>query len=300
MPARAASYLNPILALHNIESRQKESALGWGRVALGATVLLISMLLIQFSPFGVGMEFQFSYAALQLLGLTMLLPLMVHWSARAIRPVMDRVGGSEGALAVDAMIQSPRRSAATVGALMVGLMFVYSTAAYIQSYKNMINRWTDQMLNADLMVSTSSLLRSTSYHFSEDLGKRIATLPEVKHVQDVRFTIVPYHGDTAAICAIEMDTFLVRSENAILNGNKKTAEALLPSGAGVLVSKNFAARWRLKAGNQVHLDTPTGPLDLPIVGMVEDYRSDKGRSLWSARSTSAIGMTTRWTFWTSC
>jgi putative ABC transport system permease protein len=26
----------------------------------------------------------------------------------------------------------------------------------------------------------------------------------------------------------------------------------------------------------VHLDTPTGPLDLPIVGMVEDYRSDKG------------------------
>ena len=26
----------------------------------------------------------------------------------------------------------------------------------------------------------------------------------------------------------------------------------------------------------MHLDTPTGPLDLPIVGMVEDYRSDKG------------------------
>ncbi len=276
MPARAASYLDPILALHNIESRQKESALGWGRTALGAIVLLVSMLLIQFSPSGVGMVFQFSYAALQLLGLTMLLPLMVHWSARAIRPLMDRAGGSEGALAVDAMIQSPRRSAATVGALMVGLMFVYSTAAYIQSYKFMIDRWTNQMLNADLMVSTSTLLRSTSYHFSEDLGKRIAALPEVSHVQDVRFTIVPYNGDTAAICAIEMDTFLTRSENSILNGNKKAAEALLPRGAAVLVSKNFAARWRLKAGNQVHLDTPTGPLDLPIVGMVEDYRSDKG------------------------
>jgi putative ABC transport system permease protein len=26
----------------------------------------------------------------------------------------------------------------------------------------------------------------------------------------------------------------------------------------------------------VRLDTPTGPLDLPIVGMVEDYRSEKG------------------------
>jgi len=276
MPARAASYLDPILALHNIESRQKESALGWGRTAMGAVVLLISMLLIQFSPSGVGMVFQFSYAALQLLGLTMLLPMLVHWAARAIRPAMDRVGGSEGALAVDAMIQSPRRSAATVGALMVGLMFVYSTAAYIQSYKNMIERWTNQMLNADLMVATSTLLRSTSYHFSEDLGKRIGALPEVKHVQNVRFTIVPYNGDTAAICAIEMEGFLLRSENAILGGNKKTAEELLPRGEGVVVSKNFSARWRLRVGDRVHLDTPTGPLDLPIVGMVEDYRSDKG------------------------
>jgi putative ABC transport system permease protein len=275
-PARAASYLDPILALHNIESRQKESALGWGRMAMGAAVLLISMLLIQFSPSRVGMDFQFSYAALQLLGLTMLLPMLVHWAARAIRPARDRMGGSEGALAVDAMIQSPRRSAATVGALMVGLMFVYSTAAYIQSYKHMINRWTSQMLNADLMVSTSSLLRSTSYHFSEDLGKRIAALPEVKHAQNIRFTIVPYNGDTAAICAIEMDTFLTRSANAILNGSKKTALALLPRGEAVVVSKNFAARWKLRVGDRVHLDTPTGPLDLPIAGMVEDYRSDKG------------------------
>jgi len=50
IPARAASYLDPILALHNIESRQKESALGWGRAFLGAALLGISILLIQYSP----------------------------------------------------------------------------------------------------------------------------------------------------------------------------------------------------------------------------------------------------------
>ena len=276
MPARAASYLDPILALHNIESRQKESALGWRRTALGAAVLALSMLLIRFSPSAVGMDLQFSYAALQLLGLTMLLPLLVHWAARAIRPAMDRVGGTEGALAVDAMIQSPRRSAATVGALMVGLMFVYSTAAYIQSYKHMINRWTDQMLNSDLVVATSTLLRSTSYHFSEDLGKRIGALPEVKRVENIRFTIVPYNGDTAAVSASEMDGFLARASGAVLGSNKRTAGALLQRGEGVLVSKNFAARWRLLVGDKVHLDTPTGPLDRPILGLLEDYRSDKG------------------------
>ena len=275
-PARAASYLDPVLALHNIESRQQETALGWGRATLGAALLLSSLLLIQFSPFGVGMVLQFSYAALMLLGLTILLPMLVHWAARAIRPAMDWAGGSEGALAVDAMIQSPRRSAATVGALMVGLMFVYSTAAYIQSYKHMINRWTHQILNADLVVATSSLLRSTSYHFSEDVGNRIAALPEVKQVENIRFTLIPYRGDTAAVVAIGMNEFLRRSTSAILGGNKKSVYDLLSRGEGVLVSKNFAARWRYKVGDRVYLDTPTGPLDLPILCMVEDYRSDKG------------------------
>jgi len=275
-PARAASYLDPILALHNIESRQQESALGWVRTTLGAAVLLLSLLLIQFSPSGVGMVFQFSYAAIMLLGLTILLPMLVHWAARTIRPALDWAGGSEGALAVDAMIQSPRRSAATVGALMVGLMFVFSTGAYIQSYKHMINRWTNQMLNADLVVATSALLRSTSYHFSEDLGHSITALPEVKSVANVRFTIVPYAGDTAAVSAIEMDAFLARAADAIQGGNKKTIQSLLPRGEGVLVSKNFAARWRFRVGDRVHLDAPTGSLDLPILGMVEDYRSDKG------------------------
>lgn len=275
-PARAASYLNPIMALHNIESRQREAALGWGRVTLGAAMLAISLLLIQYSPSGVGMEFEFSYAAVMLLGLTILLPMLVHYAARAIRPAMDWAGGSEGALAVDAMIQSPRRSAATVGALMVGLMFVFSTGAYIQSYKHMITRWTNQMLNSDLVVATSALLRSTSYHFSEDLGNRIARLPEVKRVESVRFTIVPYRDDTAALSAIEMDGFLERSSSAILSGHSRAVNELLPEGKGVLVSKNFAARWHAKVGDTVHLNTPTGPLDLPILGMVEDYRSDKG------------------------
>ncbi len=250
--------------------------MGWGRATLGVVLLVLSMLLIQFSPARVGTVVEFSYAALILLGLTILLPMLVHWAARAIRPAMDRAGGSEGALAVDAMIQSPRRSAATVGALMVGLMFVYSTAAYIQSYKHIINRWTDQMLNSDLMVATSTLLRSTSYHFSEELGQRIAALPEVKGIEDVRFTVIPYNGDTSALSGSDIEAFLARSSGAVQGGNLKAVHELVPRGEGALVSKNFAARWNNKVGDRIHIETPTGPLDLPILGILEDYRSDKG------------------------
>jgi putative ABC transport system permease protein len=275
-PARAASYLDPVLALHNAEARGRESVLGWGRVTLGGVLVLVSWLLISLSPVRVGMTFQFAYGALTLLGLTILLPKLVEWAARALRPVMDWAGGTEGALAVDAMIQSPRRSSATVGALMVGLMFVFSTGACIHGYKLMIDRWTDRMINADLFVAGSSLLRSTTYHFSEDLGRRIAAMPEVKRVENIRFTLIPFQGDASAVIAIEMDGFLARAADAIEGGNKKTARELLPRGEGVLVSQNFSARWRIGAGGHVHLDTPTGPLDLPVLGILEDYRSEKG------------------------
>jgi putative ABC transport system permease protein len=76
-----------------------------------------------------------------------------------------------------------------------------------------------------------------------------------------------------------METFLVRSPEAVLGGISKSMQDRLPRGEGVLVSKNFATRWGNKVGDRVHLDTPTGPLDLPILGMVEDYRSDKGSIL---------------------
>ena len=43
-------------------------------------------------------------------------------------------------------------------------------------------------MNADLIVTTTTLLRTASYHFSEDLGQRISQLPEVKRVENARFT----------------------------------------------------------------------------------------------------------------
>jgi putative ABC transport system permease protein len=211
-----------------------------------------------------------------LLGLTALLPKLVQWAAHALRPLMDWAGGSEGALAVDAMILSPRRSSATVGALMVGLMFVFSTGAYIQSHRRMIDRWMSQMINADIFVATSTMLRSTTYHFSEATGQEIAGLPEVKRLENVRFTSIPFRGDSAALIAIEMDGFLVRANDAVDGFNRRILLDLLPKGKGALASRNFSVRWGIRVGDQLKLDTPTGLLELPVLGVVDDYRSEKG------------------------
>jgi putative ABC transport system permease protein len=125
-------------------------------------------------------------------------------------------------------------------------------------------------------VATSAMLRSTSYHFTEDLGRKIAALPGVSHVENVRFTAIPYQGDTAAVIAIEMDGFLTRSQNAIEGADSGTVHDRLTRGEGVLVSRNFALRWRVGIGNRATLQSPTGTLERPILGFLDDYRSEKG------------------------
>jgi putative ABC transport system permease protein len=275
-PARGAACLDPALALHNIEARHRELVLGWKRIGAGVLLLVAGSALVVWTPSRFGLPIQFVFATIVLLGLTIVLPILVLWSARALRPIMNWAGGSEGALAVDAMIQTPRRSAATVGALMVGLMFVFSTASYIQSYRLMIDRWMNQVLNADIFVATSAMLRSTSYHFTEDLGRQIAALPGVDRIENVRFTAIPYRGDTAAVNAIEMDGFLMRSQSAIAGADSRTVHDRLTRGEGVLVSRNFALRWGVGIGSRLTLETPTGALELPILGFLDDYRSEKG------------------------
>ena len=264
--------------------------------------MVASAVLVTFAPVRLVVSIQLSFAVLMLLGLTLLMPMLVHVAARLLRPLMDRAGGSEGALAADAMILSPRRSAATVGALMIGLMLVFSTGAYIQSYRHMIDRWSASMLNADLFVSTSATLHSTTYHFSEDLGRRISRLPEVQRVENVRFTLIPFRGETATVVAYEMDGFLARASGAITDSDPKIVRALLPQGKGLLLSRNFAARWGTRSGDMLHLDTPTGALDLPVVGLVDDYRSDKGsifmdralyKSMWQDGAVDVIDINLR-------
>src|SRR5262249_18726529 len=44
----------------------------------------------------------------------------------------------------------------------------------------------------------------------------------------------------------------------------------------VLISENFARRWNAKLGETFRLDSPKGVFERPIVGIIEDYSSEKG------------------------
>ena len=79
-----------------------------------------------------------------------------------------------------------------------------------------------------------------------------------------------------ALNSNEMGSFLARAPDSIEDANVNEIREKLSRGEGALISRNFSARWKYRVGDQIHLDAPIGSLSLPVVGIVEDYRSEKG------------------------
>jgi putative ABC transport system permease protein len=276
LPARAASRLNPVLALHNIETRQREAVLGWRRMTIGLLMIAGGTAAIRFATPRVGLMIQFAYVVLIMFGFIIILPKLTAWLARALRPGMDRVFGPEGVLAVEAMVSAPRRTSATVGALMIGLTFVFSTGGFIISNKGAIVNTFDRIVNSDLVVTTSESARSRTYHFSEELSRRLAALPGVKRIENVRFIFVPYRDNSVGLVSIEMEGWFARVHDVFIEGDERRARELMLKGEGVLISHNFTSRWDVGVGDTIKLNTPAGAFERPILGVIEDYSSERG------------------------
>src|SRR5262249_34708134 len=157
--------------------------------------------LTRFSTPGVGLNFQLAYSLFFLAGMVVLLPKLIEIGAIILRYPAEWLFGIEGVIAVETMARSPRRTTATVGALMIGLSFVFSNGTFIQSQKAALNRSIDKAVGADILVTSSEQLHSRSDHFSEETADRIGSLPGVEHADKLRTTAIGYRGEEVSIMA---------------------------------------------------------------------------------------------------
>ncbi|HKO95969.1 MAG TPA: FtsX-like permease family protein [Pyrinomonadaceae bacterium] len=276
LPARAASRLNPIQALHNIEVQRSEGVLGWTRFAVGISFIVVGLALSVFAPLRAGLLVHFSFSLMVQFGMILLLPKFVVWGSRLLRPLMGRLFGAEGWMAVDAAVRMPRRTSATVGALMLGLSFVFSVGAFIHSHKSALNRMVDRCINADLMIATSDQLRSRTYHFSEEQERRVVALPGVREFDGMRVTALAHQNEELMVIGRDMNAWFRNSPDLLEQGDNEKAHQQAMRGEGFVISQNQSLRTGIGVGDQLQLDTPSGPLTRPIVGVVEFYYVEKG------------------------
>lgn len=188
LPARWASRVPPMAALRQVYSPdtsislRRRSLSGSVLTALGLAILAAGLVLERPNPRIPDIAFVGAGAGLIFIGVAVL-------AAVFARPVTSVVGaplrasGVPGRLAVDNAGRSPRRTAATASALMVGLALVGLTLVLADSVKTTAARLLDERFKADLVVSPAGFGGS---RISPELAIRIADMPEVALASSVR------------------------------------------------------------------------------------------------------------------
>ncbi|HYM00991.1 MAG TPA: FtsX-like permease family protein [Blastocatellia bacterium] len=262
LPARSASRLDPAQSLQNVENRRRVGLARPWLCVLGALLVVAGFALVRFSTGHVGGMVQLVYMGVVFVGFLAMLPTQSRVIASALRPTMNRIFGSEGVLAVDSIIASPGRTAATVGAMMAGLAFVYATWSTIQTSKQ-------TLVSSFLQQSSYDLQAWTPSSMSEEDAARIGAIPGVKDADKLQNGTTRYHGQVAGFFSSDMYLWFSHPENKLVEGDVVRARALVPRGQGILISKNFAARWGLHLGDVLSLETPTRRLERPVLGIVD-------------------------------
>jgi putative ABC transport system permease protein len=153
-PARRAVRIAPIAALSTAPasadaSLRRRLIVGSVVTVLGALALGVGLSKPKIALVGLG-------AAALFIGITVLAPALARPLASAIGRPLARLLGVSGRLGRENSMRSPRRTAQTASALMIGLALVSAMAVFGGSAKASATSSVDNAVRADLIISSSS------------------------------------------------------------------------------------------------------------------------------------------------
>jgi len=276
IPARSAARVDPVQALQKGKYQVLSAGENRVRVVLAAVLGALSIGCLFFG--GMRPVFYAGYM-LAILAALLLSPLLSLALARTLRPVLKWLRPVEGALAADSLIQAPRRTSASVAALMLSLALVVAFAGMARASYSSILDWMNSALNPDLFVVPSQNIAIRTFRFPASMGPEIASVPGVSKIQMVRDTRIIFRKTPIMLVSVEIASVAQTARRTPLAGNADDMYRLAAEGKGLIVSDNLAQLQRLTLGEVLEIPAPAGVIRLPIVGIIIDYSDQQGTLL---------------------
>jgi putative ABC transport system permease protein len=280
IPSRRAAQVDPIHALKRGDGQALP--VREGRIRLAGAIALASGSALCLAAAEWRLFFYAGYG-LALLAAVVAAPLLSVWLARAIRPVVRRLRPVEGTLAADSLIQAPRRSSASVAALMLSLALVVAFSGMARASVASIVEWMDTSLDPNLFVLPTQSLDNQTTRFPAAMAPEIAALPGVASVQMERDARVPFRGRQVMIVAHELAAMARTDRRPPVAGRTDDMYARAAAGEGLIVADALAQLQGLQLGEILEIPAPRGTLRLPVVGIVVDYSDQQGAILMDRR-----------------
>jgi len=276
IPARNAARVDPVQALQKGKYQQLSAGENRTRriAALIVALLALACAVLSRNPilFYVG-------DGLAVLAALLLTPTLAQLVAHALRPVLKWLRPVEGTLAVDSLLQAPRRTSGAVAALMLSLALVVALGGLTRASYDSIFKWMTVALNPDLFVSPSESLTARSFRFPGAMADQLRAIPGIAEVQSVRAARIQVHGAPVMFVATGIEALRHRATLPPVAGDQKEMFRLAAEGKALLASENFALLRGYKLGDVIDIPSPGGVLHLRIAGIVTDYSDQQGSIL---------------------
>lgn len=286
-PAWEATQVSPLESATQAAWRPTSRATRSWATSLAVVFFLLSPTLFILSPLGSGPVAQFSLGIIAmlafLLGLACFCPAMVNQGVKRVWQSALRIPGYswvEARLASDSLRRNPARAGMTVATLVISLAAIFTIATFVNSVRGSLLAWVDQMVTADLIVSSGARTAGPrNVPLREDPTLDFKRVPGVKVVDYYRLIRSTYEGKPIVI-----ESFSARESAGVRNlpmaaGDAALALREMALGKGVVVSESFHSKFNKDAGDSLELWTPSGLIAFPILGVYVDYSSDAGSVL---------------------
>ena len=286
-PAWEAIRVSPLETARQTAWRPPRGAkLTWTN-RLGMLGLFISPTLLWLAPSVNGSVEKFSIGVagmlVFLLSLAFFCPAIISFAVRrfwqsALR--LPGVGWVEARLASDSLRRNPVRSGITVATLVISLAAIFTIAAFVNSVRGSLLAWVDQMVTADLIVSSGARTAGPrNVPLREDLLPELKSIPGVKIVDLYRLIRSTYQEKPILIESFSASASASVRTLPMIGGDGAQALREMAAGKGIIVSESFQSKFGKGANDTVELLTPSGTIAFKVIGVYIDYSSDSGSVL---------------------
>jgi putative ABC transport system permease protein len=274
LPARNAARVDPVKALQKGQYQVLSAGENRRRRVAALAAIAIAALCI-----ALGRSLVVFYAGyiLAVVAMLLLTPALSLYLSKLLRGPLKWLRPVEGALAADSLIQAPRRTSATVAALMLSLALVIALGGLARASYMEIAEWMDNTMNPDFFVTTSENISERMFHFPDSMADGLRRIPGIAEVQPVRVVRIDFRGKPVMLVAVDSASIARRTRGRrVTAGDFDGMYRAAAAQKGLIIADNLAQLEKLKVGETLEIDAPAGVLRLPIAGILKDFSNQLG------------------------
>ncbi len=219
------------------------------------------------------------YVAIFLLltGFSFLSPWGLHAMGNFFALFLGRLGGEPARLAGLYVRDSGSRTSISVGALITAVALYTALVIMVHSFRETVEIWVNQTISGDLFLRPK--MADINHHRDPLPPEVIRTIKNIKAPVDLvpyRRFYLNYDEALYQFEAMDFQNFARYGKFFWIKGNPSQSLPKLIEGEGVLVSEVFASQTGLTVGDFYQSRIEGAALQLPILGVIRDYRTQGG------------------------